>query len=39
VVLPPRLPFATFFLLALALVQRVYGQALALGAAPPAPPG
>jgi hypothetical protein len=38
-VLPPRLPFATFFLLALALVQRAYGQAIALGAAPPAHPG
>src|SRR5215216_6869284 len=38
-VLHPRLPFATFFLLDLALVQRACGQAIALVAAPPAQPG
>jgi hypothetical protein len=35
----PRLPFATFFLCALALAQRACGQAIPLGAAPPAQPG
>jgi hypothetical protein len=38
-VLPPRLPFVTFLLFALALAQRACGQALPLGAAPPAQPG
>jgi hypothetical protein len=38
-VLPPRLPFATFFLFDLALGQRACGQAISLGAAPPAQPG
>src|SRR5206468_2530933 len=38
-VLQPRLPFATFFLFDLALAQRACGQAIPLGAAPPAQPG
>src|SRR5262249_48465612 len=38
-VLQPRLPFATFFLFNLALAQGAYGQAIPLGAAPPAQPG
>jgi hypothetical protein len=38
-VLHPRLSFATFFLFDLALVQRAGGQAIPLGAAPPAQPG
>jgi hypothetical protein len=37
-VLPPRLPCVTFLLFALALAQRACGQAIPLGAAPPAPP-
>ena len=38
-VLQPRLPFATFCLFNLALAQWAYGQAIPLGAAPPAQPG
>ena len=38
-VLPPRLPFVTFLLFDLALAQRACGQAIPLGAAPPAQPG
>src|SRR5215813_14720354 len=38
-VLPPHLPFATFFLFHLALTQRAYGQAIPRRAAPPAQPG
>ena len=38
-VLPPRLPFVTFLLCDLALAQGAYGQAIPLGAAPPAQPG
>ena len=37
--LPPRLPFASFCLCALALAQRAGGQARPLGVAPPAQPG
>jgi hypothetical protein len=38
-VLHPRLPFVTFLLFDLALAQRACGQAIPLGAAPPAQPG
>jgi hypothetical protein len=38
-VLPPRLPWGPFVLFALALAQRACGQALPLGAVPPAQPG
>ena len=38
-VLPPRLPFVTFLLFDLAVAQRACGQAIPLGAAPPAQPG
>ena len=38
-VLPPRLPFVPCFLFALALGQRACGQAITLGAAPPAQSG
>src|SRR5215471_13788151 len=38
-ILPPRLPFATFCLFDLALAQWACGQAIPLGAAPPAQPG
>jgi len=37
--LHPRLPFVTFLLFDLALAQRACGQAIPLGAAPPAQPG
>src|SRR5262245_22711741 len=36
VLLPPRLPFAAFFLFALPLAQRAYGQAIPLDAMSPA---